>query len=67
MKLILSLLVNTLSVLLAAYLIPNVYVDSITTALIVAIVLGVLNTFLKSPLTILTLPITILTLGSLTK
>lgn len=63
MKLIVSLIVNTFSILLAAYLIPDVYVDSVATALVVAIVLGILNTFIKPLLTILTLPITLLTLG----
>jgi putative membrane protein len=42
---------------------PGVKVDSITTALIVALVLGLLNTFLKPILVFFTLPITFFTLG----
>ena len=63
MKLLLRLVISTLAVLVAANLIPGVVVASLTTAIIVAIVLGILNTFLKPVLQILALPITILTLG----
>ncbi|MCE7067469.1 phage holin family protein [Dyadobacter sp. CY326] len=63
MKLIIRLLVSTLAILIAAHLIPGVVVASTTTAIIVAIVLGLLNTFLKPVLQILALPITIMTLG----
>ncbi|CAG4988559.1 hypothetical protein DYBT9275_00110 [Dyadobacter sp. CECT 9275] len=48
---------------MAAHIIPGVFVKDITTAIVVAIVLGILNTFLKPVLQILALPITILTLG----
>lgn len=63
MKLILNLLVATIAVFASAYIIPGVSVDSYKTALIVAIVLGLLNAFIKPILVILTLPITIITLG----
>ncbi|CAG5071489.1 hypothetical protein DYBT9623_03489 [Dyadobacter sp. CECT 9623] len=63
MKLLLRLVISTLAVLVGAHLIPGVSVESFTTAIIVAIVLGILNTFLKPVLQILALPITILTLG----
>jgi len=63
MKLIIRLLISTLAILIAANLIPGVVVASTTTAIIVAIVLGILNTFLKPVLQILALPITIMTLG----
>lgn len=63
MQLVISLVVNTLAVLIASYILPGVKVDSISTAFVVAVVLGVINTFLKPVLLILTLPITILTLG----
>ncbi len=63
MKLILKLLTATLAVFISAYLIPGVTVDSFQTAFIVAIVIGILNMFVKPILVILTLPITILTLG----
>lgn len=63
MKLLLRLVISTLAVLVGAHLIPGVSVESFTTAIVVAIVLGILNTFLKPVLQILALPITILTLG----
>src|SRR5215217_8098906 len=63
MKLLLRLVISTLAVLVGAHLIPGVSVESFTTAIIVAIVLGILNTFLKPVLQILALPITIMTLG----
>lgn len=63
MGLIIRLLISTLAILVAANIIPGVSVDSTITAVIVAVVLGILNTFLKPLLQILALPITILTLG----
>lgn len=63
MNLILYLLLNGLAVFLTAYLLPGVEVDSFLTAIIVAVVLGLLNTFVKPLLTVLTLPITVITLG----
>lgn len=63
MRLILKLIVNAIAVFAAAYLLPGVEVKSFTTAVIVAIVLGVLNLIVKPILVILTIPITLLTLG----
>jgi putative membrane protein len=63
MSLLIRLVINTLAVLLAAYLLDNVIVDGVGTAVVVAIVLGLLNTFIKPILQIMALPITILTLG----
>lgn len=63
---IIKLALNTVAVLVAAYLVPGVEVDGYVTAFLVAVVLGVLNTFLKPILIILTLPVTILTLGLFT-
>lgn len=63
MNLLIRLLISTLAIVVAAKVVPGVYVDSWTTAAVVAIVLGILNTFLRPVLQILALPITILTLG----
>ncbi len=63
MKLIIKLLLNALAVIILSYVLPGVGVDSITTAIIVAIVLSILNFLVKPILIILTLPITIVTLG----
>ena len=53
----------TLAVLLAAYLIPGFVVSGFYTALIVALILGVLNITIKPILVLLTLPLNLLTLG----
>jgi putative membrane protein len=54
---------TALAVLFAAYVLKGVQVDSTVTALLVALVLGLLNSFIKPILVVLTIPITILTLG----
>jgi putative membrane protein len=63
MKLIIRLAISTLAVFAAAYILPGIVVDGWTTALIVAVILGLLNTILKPVLIFLTLPATIVTLG----
>ena len=63
MKLLTRILVTSGLVLLIAHFMPGVHVAGFTTALLVAVVLGLLNIFLTPILVILTLPVTILTLG----
>lgn len=63
MKLIIKLLLNALAVFALAELLNGVSVNGYLGALIVAIVLSVLNLLVKPILVILTLPVTILTLG----
>ncbi|MEZ2415272.1 phage holin family protein [Muriicola sp. E247] len=63
MKLILRVLLSALAVVLLAKLLGGVQVDSYVTAIIVAVVLSLLNFIVKPILVILTLPVTILTLG----
>ncbi|BCS34097.1 hypothetical protein TBR22_A33260 [Luteitalea sp. TBR-22] len=48
---------------LAAYLVPGVRVSSVSALLVAAFVLGLVNALVRPVLTILTLPITIITLG----
>jgi putative membrane protein len=62
-KLLLRLLVNALAVMVAAYVVPGLGVDSFYTAVIVALLLAVINVTIKPILLILTLPITIFTFG----
>lgn len=62
MKLFSHWLVAALSIGIASYIIPNVSVTFLGT-LIAAVVLGALNLFIRPILLILTLPITIVTLG----
>ena len=54
---------TSLAVLLASFLLKGVEVNSTITALLVALVLGLLNTFVKPLLILLTIPITVFTLG----
>lgn len=63
MKLIIRILLSALAVVVLAKILPNVSVDSYMTAILVAIVLSLLNFIVKPILVILTLPVTILTLG----
>ncbi len=63
MKFIVKLLMTALAVLISAYLLPGVEVESFFSALLVAAFLALLNTLLRPVLVILTIPITFLTLG----
>lgn len=63
MKLLVRILVTSALVLLIANFMTGVHVNGFTTALIVAVVLGLLNIFIKPILVILTLPVTFVTLG----
>jgi putative membrane protein len=63
MGLVMKLLLRTLAVGVAAYLVPGVMVTDIWGAVVAAIVLGILNSVLRPILLFLTLPVTILTLG----
>lgn len=55
-------LVATLAIIIAAYLLPGVTV-TLVGAIVLAVVLGLINVFLKPVITILTLPLNIITLG----
>ncbi len=59
-------LISALVIIAASYLLPGVHVQSFLTALVVAIVLGILNAVIKPILFLLTLPLTIITLGLFT-
>lgn len=63
MGLLIRILISAVAVYLASQFVPGIRVDGFGTALIVAIVLGLLNAFVKPILVFLTIPITILTLG----
>lgn len=63
MKFILRLLLSALAVIFLSKVLPNVSVDSYTTAIVVALVLSLLNFLVKPIMVILTFPITIVTLG----
>jgi len=63
MKFILRLVLTASALLLVTYIVPGIAVDGVYTALIAALFLGILNAVIRPILVILTLPITILTLG----
>ena len=63
MRLITKLLLTALTLLLVAEYIPGIEIDGFYPAIIAAITIGLLNLFVKPILFILTLPITIITLG----
>lgn len=64
--LLLNWLLSALAIITSAYLLPGVRVNSVGTALLAAIVLGILNAVLRPILLFLTLPVNILTLGLFT-
>ncbi len=63
MKLLLRWIINAAALMAVAYFVPGVAIASVTTALIVAVVLGLVNAVLRPILVILTFPATVLTLG----
>ena len=63
MRFVIKLLVSSFAVVISSELLPGVIVDNYTTAIIVAFVLAILNALLKPLLIVLTIPVTILSLG----
>lgn len=63
MNILARILITAILVLVIAKFLPGVTVDSFSTSIVVAIVLALLNLIVKPVLVILTLPVTILTLG----
>lgn len=60
---LLTWLLATVSLLITAYLVPGLIISSIPAAALAAIVMGLINAFVRPIITLLTLPLTILTLG----
>jgi len=63
MKLLLVWLINAAALFALPYLFKSIQIDTFTTALIVALILSIVNTIIRPILFLLTLPITVLTLG----
>jgi len=63
MKIVIRWLLLAAALLLVANLYPGVQVSSFSSALVAALVLGLLNALLRPILVLLTLPVTVLTLG----
>jgi len=66
MRLLIGWAINALCLLVLAYVMPAVQVAGFGTALIVALILGLLNVFIRPVLLILTLPVNLITLGLFT-
>lgn len=66
MRLLIGWLLNAVALLITAYLVPGIHVDAFSAALLAAIVLGLVNTFIRPILLLLTAPINLLTLGLFT-
>lgn len=66
MPIIIHWLLSALAIIIVAYILPGVHVATFFSALVVAVILGLINVFIRPLLLILTLPINILTLGLFT-
>ena len=63
MRLLLVWLINAVALFFLPYVLPFVHVDGFVPALVAALILGLINTLIRPVLVLLTLPVTILTLG----
>ena len=63
MKIIINWFLIAIAIAIAAYLLPGIAIGGLVPALILAVVLGAINTFIRPVLIILTLPLSIVTLG----
>jgi putative membrane protein len=63
MRLLIVWLINTVALFAVPYIMRTVYVQDLGTALIAALVLGLVNTLIRPILVLLTLPVTLVTLG----
>lgn len=63
MGFLLRVIVNALAIMLAASILPGIHVDGLVPALVGGLLLGLVNAVVRPVLIILTLPITLVTLG----
>lgn len=63
MNFLTKILLSSLAVVIASYILPGIYVDSFLVAIVIAVLLSLLNVTVKPLLIIFTIPLTILTLG----
>ena len=63
LRILLVWLINALALLTVAYVMPSIHIDSFGTALVAAVVLGLVNAVIRPLLILLTLPATLLILG----
>ena len=58
-----QVVVMTLATILAAYILPGVQISSVAAAILTAVVIALLNSFIRPILIVITLPFTILSMG----
>jgi len=63
MKTFIHWIISAIAIGISAYLVPGIGVDGVVSALVLAVVLGAINTFIRPVLVALTLPLSIITLG----
>lgn len=63
MKLLIRLVINVIALLVVAYLIPGFHLANLTAAIVAAIVIGLVNTFIRPIVQLIALPLSILTFG----
>ncbi len=63
MQILVNLLLSGIAVLISAYVIPGVQVDGLFAAVVAAIILALVNAFIRPVIGLLTLPVNVMTLG----
>lgn len=63
MKLLMIWVLNALALIAVANFVPGIHVDGFTAALVAALLLGLVNALIRPMLLLLTLPVTLVTLG----
>ena len=63
MRLIMRLAINVFALFVVEYLVPGFHLASFTAAVVAAVVIGIVNTFIKPILQLIALPISLLTFG----
>lgn len=63
MNFLTKILLSSLAVIIASYILPGIYVDSFFVAIVIAVLLSLLNVTIKPLLIIFTIPLTVISLG----
>ena len=63
MRLIIKLAINTFALLIVEYLVPGFVLTDINAAVVTAVVIGIVNTFIRPIIQLIALPISILSFG----
>jgi putative membrane protein len=63
MKLFVRLAINVFALLIVAYIVPGFILRDLTSAVVASVIIGVVNTFIRPIVQLVTLPITLLTFG----